>query len=362
MLGMARLGSRWKQVRRWTFAARALAAAVVLPVVATSVAGQVTGAIPPATPSLKRDVIVSGDLVRIGDLIDNAGASARVPVFRAPDLGQTGKVSAARVVEAVRAHGLTIVETRGVMDVAVTRASRVVSIKDLESRIAEVVAGQPGVGEARNLSVTLDREARPVHLEPSVTGELQVSRAFYDPRSGKFDITFDVPGSGAARRAPLRYVGTAIETIEAAVVTRPIGRGDVVKASDLALERRPKAEVRGDFVGSVGDVVGRAARRPLRAGEIVRTSDLMKPEIVQRNEAVTLVYEVPGLVLTMRGKALDSGAEGDTISVLNMQSKRTVQGTVSGPGQVTIPATRPRVATQLNPSPQSQPEGEPPAR
>jgi len=33
---------------------------------------------------------------------------------------------------------------------------------------------------------------------------------------------------------------------------------------------------------------------------------------------VTLVYEVPGLVLTMRGKALESGAEGDTINILNM--------------------------------------------
>src|SRR5262245_40183834 len=131
MLGMARLGSRWKQVRRWTFAARALAAAVVLPVVATSVAGQVTGAIPPATPSLKRDVIVSGDLVRIGDLIDNAGASARVPVFRAPDLGQTGMVSAARVIEAVRPHGFPIVETRGVSEVAVTRASRLIDVKEI---------------------------------------------------------------------------------------------------------------------------------------------------------------------------------------------------------------------------------------
>src|SRR5690349_15487831 len=49
----------------------------------------------PATPALKRDVTVSSELVRIGDLIENAGTSARVPIFRAPDLGQTGSVSAA---------------------------------------------------------------------------------------------------------------------------------------------------------------------------------------------------------------------------------------------------------------------------
>ena len=48
-----------------------------------------------------------------------------------------------------------------------------------------------------------------------------------------------------------------------------------------------------------------AARRALRAGQPLRSADLMKPELVQRNETVTLVYEVPGIVLTMRGKALE---------------------------------------------------------
>ncbi len=62
----------------------------------------------------------------------------------------------------------------------------------------------------------------------------------------------------------------------------------------------------------------------------------MKPDLVLRNETVTLVYEAPGMVLTMRGKANEGGAEGDVISVLNEQSKRMVQGMVIGPGRVAI--------------------------
>src|SRR5215469_17480015 len=94
-----------------------LAALVTLLALATPAAAQITGSLPPATPALKREATVASDLVRIGDLIENAGASARVPIFRAPDLGQTGTVSAARVVEAVRSHGFPIVETRGISDV-----------------------------------------------------------------------------------------------------------------------------------------------------------------------------------------------------------------------------------------------------
>jgi len=77
----------------------------------------------------------------------------------------------------------------------------------------------------------------------------------------------------------------------------------------------------------------------------------MKPEVVQRNDAVTLIYEVPGIVLTVRGKAAEAGAEGDVINVLNEQSKRTVQGTVAGPGRVVINnGGSPRLAANLPPS------------
>ena len=59
---------------------------------------------------------------------------------------------------------------------------------------------------------------------------------------------------------------------------------------------------------------------------------------------MTLVYEAPGMVLTIRGKANDGGAEGDVISVLNEQSKRVVQGMIIGPGRVAITTGSPRLA------------------
>ena len=353
------VGASW--VRARLLAHRAAETAVLLSMLATPAAAQINGAIPPATPALKREVTVSNELVRIGDLVDNAGVSARVPIFRAPDLGQTGTVSAARILEAVRPHGLPIVVTAGISEVAVTRASRLIAVKDIESRIANALAGQSGLGQAKDLAVTIEGDARPVHLEPSINAELQATRVLYDPRSSRFDITFDVPGSRAARRLSLRYVGTIVTMVEAAVLTRSLGHGDVVKASDLAIGRRPKAEIPTDAVSSIDNAVGLAARRPLRTGEALSAADLVKPDLVQRNETVTLVYQAPGLLITVRAKALDSGAQGDTVSVLNVRSKRTVQGTVTGPAEVTITAP-PRATAQLDVPTSSQPEGEPPSQ
>jgi flagella basal body P-ring formation protein FlgA len=322
-------------------------------VAATPAAAQITGTLPPAmsmlpSPVLKRDVTVASDLVRIGDVLENAGPSARVPIFRAPDLGQTGTVSAARVMEALRPHGFSIVETHGISEIAVTRAARTFTVKDLEQRIAEELAGQFGLGEAKNLTVTIERDTKPVQVEPNA-GDLQVGRVLYD-RSGRFDVTFDVPGSSAARRTPLRFTGTVVETVEIAVLARALNRSEVVKASDVAIERRPKAELRGDINATGAGLVGLATKRAVRAGEVLHTADFMKPEIVQRNENVTLVYEAPGLVLTMRGKAMETGALGDTVNVLNIQSKRTVQGTISGPGQVSVTVALRATAQATTPS------------
>ena len=87
-------------------------------------------------PTLKSEAIVSGDIVRIGDLIENAGIVASVPIFRSPDLGHTGTISADAVLEAVRSHALIGVATGGIRDVVVTRASRTIPAKDVEDVIA----------------------------------------------------------------------------------------------------------------------------------------------------------------------------------------------------------------------------------
>ena len=96
-------------------------------------------------------------------------------------------------------------------------------------------------------------------------------------------------------------------------------------------------------------LVGREARRVLSAGSLVRQGDLIRPELVARGDVVTIVYQGPGLVLTLRGRATESGALGDTIAVVNPQSKKTLQAQVIAPGKVSVSAPPPgRVAAHIS--------------
>ena len=293
---------------------------------------------PPARPRLKELVTVTSEIVRIRDLVEHAGAAADIAVFRAPDLGHTGAVPVIRVAEALRQHGLDRVDADGLTEVVVTRLSRLITGEEIKGRVARAFAGQFGFGDADNLAVILDREIRVLHVEAAATAELAITRMNVEPRTGRFEIAFELPGSAAARRLSLRFTGTVTELVQTATLARSIKAGEVIKASDVVLGRKPKLEVGAETIAATDQAVGLAAKNALRVGQSLRPSDLVKAQVVQRNEAVTIVYTVPGVALTVRGKAAEGGALGDIINVVNIQSNRTIQGTIIGPGRVSIAA------------------------
>jgi flagella basal body P-ring formation protein FlgA len=295
-----------------------------------------------AGPVLRASVTVESDVVRIGDVIDNAGTSAQIAIYRAPDLGTTGSLPTAQVIAALQAHQVIGVDTRDIRTVSVTRLSRSFEAKEIELAVAHTLEHRSGLGDAANLNLTFDRDVGDVRLEASNTGALQPVSVRYEPRNGRFDVSFEVSNENNTPAARLRFTGIAIETVEAAVVTRNVERSDVLKSSDVVTERRPKAEVGGD-VAVRSRAVGMQMRKQLRAGQAIKTADLVKPDLVQRDDNVTLIFESAGLYLTVRGKAMEAGTEGDVVNVLNLQSKRTVSGVVIGRDQVAISVATPRL-------------------
>src|SRR4029077_2145279 len=163
-------------------------------------------------------------------------------------------------------------------------------------------ARQYGFGEAKDLAVNFDAYVRVLAIEPGAADAPRLAQFYFDPRSQRFEANVEVPGSAALRKRPVRVSGTLFETAEVVTLARGLARGEAIRTNDIAVERRPKAEV-ADAVRRE-DALGQAARRDLRAGQFLRTADLMKPELVSRGDSVTLVFEGPGVKVTMQAKAL----------------------------------------------------------
>jgi flagella basal body P-ring formation protein FlgA len=321
-----------------------LLAAALLAALAGSAAAQSEPA-DPAIPALRAAVTVSADVVRIGDLVENAGSTAQIAIFRAPDLGTTGTLPVSQLMQALRAHHVIGVNTRDLREVSVTRASRTLGTREVEVQIARALERRNGLGDAANLAITFEQGSlRDLQLDAAYRGEMRPAIVRFDPRNGRFDVTFEIVNDVTAEPTRLRFIGIALETVETAVVTRNVERNEVLRASDVVTERKPKAEVGNDGMARER-AVGMQARKSMRTGQAVKAADLGKPDLVTRDQSVTVIYEAPGLYLTGRGKALDSGTEGDVVNIVNLQSKRTIQAVVIGPGQVAAMVATPRAVT-----------------
>jgi flagellar basal body P-ring formation protein FlgA len=125
------------------------------------------------------------------------------------------------------------------------------------------------------------------------------------------------------------------EDLSAVHAKRTLRVGALVSAADVEL--RPLAEHRaGGVAVSLDAVVGQEVRRNLYVNHPVMTEDVGVPTVVRRNSLVTLAYASGGLELTALGRAIDSAGLHEPIRVVNIDSRVTVVGKVTGPGTVRV--------------------------
>src|SRR5260370_18632637 len=175
-----------------------------------------------AAPVLRAKVAVAGELVRIGDVIDNAGTSGKIAIYRAPELGTTGTLSTAQVLSVLRAHQVIGVDTRDVREISVTRLARTLLPGEIELAVASALEHRYGFGDAANLSLTFDREPAVIRLAPSNSGALLPASVRYEARGNRFDVTFEIASDSVATPARLRFTDTVVPTVEDAVLSRGI--------------------------------------------------------------------------------------------------------------------------------------------
>ncbi|MEP4194555.1 MAG: flagellar basal body P-ring formation chaperone FlgA [Aliishimia sp.] len=119
---------------------------------------------------------------------------------------------------------------------------------------------------------------------------------------------------------------------ETVVTVKTVRANTLLTASDLTI----KPESVSGGISDVSLVIGMEARVVLYAGRPIKEEHLTEPAIVQRNEIVPLVFEQSGLSISTNGRALDRGAVGDMIRVMNLASRTTLFGKVLSNGAIDV--------------------------
>ena len=124
--------------------------------------------------------------------------------------------------------------------------------------------------------------------------------------------------------------------VEALVLTRAVGRGDILRRSDVSVRRQRQSKSGMAFFQEPDMVIGKQAKRFIQAGTVLTPAMIAEPIIVKRGDTVPIVASLGGLSVTSSGEALASAAAGDVIRLKNGRSGRTVEGRVQADGSVAI--------------------------
>jgi flagella basal body P-ring formation protein FlgA len=115
-----------------------------------------------------------------------------------------------------------------------------------------------------------------------------------------------------------------------------LAAGTLVRAEDVRLARVHVAMVHSEVMHAVVDAVGLQLRHPVVAGQPFAVAEMMRPALVQRGSTVQMQLQAPGISLLAQGVAIESGATGERIRVLNPSSRAVVEAEVIGPGRVRV--------------------------
>lgn len=200
-------------------------------------------------------------------------------------------------------------------------ATRVVGEREIGHRIADLVKQRNG---GRPVEIHFHGMGNELAIPAGGTAAFQVEEFSYDLRSGRFYATV----ASAADNIKVSGRAQAVEAIP--VLKNRIVAGTVISRGDVEWQQVPANRYGAGYIDRIEELVGQTPRRALAAGMPIRNADIGKPEAIAKNGLVTMVVQAPGLTITTTGRAMEAGSVGDVVQIMNLQSKRTVQATVTG--------------------------------
>ena len=138
-------------------------------------------------------------------------------------------------------------------------------------------------------------------------------------------------------------------TADVLVAARSLPRGHLLTAGDLSRDERDVSRMHSGYLTEARELVGQRLKHQVIAGRPLTLAMIEANRIVSRGQTVTLVAAVPGINVTMTGKALMDGALNQRIRVENLNSGRIIEGIVRSREQVEILLPGPRGFSNATP-------------
>ena len=288
--------------------------------------------------ALHGDGAVHGATVRLSDLFSGVPSIIDRDIAQAPPPGRSATYDAPLLEKLADKYRLEWHASDPTDHVTLNSPATRITGDDIREAVMNKIKESGVHGE---IDMTFDNREMEVDLPATQTADFNLENFSFDPASKRFraDLTaargsVSVPVAGRVsihRRVP--------------VLAHHLDVGSIIEIADIDWAMVNDDRVTPSVVTDADELVGHEIRHALNDGDLLHLNDVMPARLVTRGSLVTLKIETSFMQLTAQGRSLQDGAEGDTVRVNNTQSGRMVEGTVTGPGEVTVRSGGPKLAS-----------------
>lgn len=281
---------------------------------------------------LQTSVVVDSNVIRLGDIFSNAGPFADATVAYAPEPGRRAVFDVNWLYRVASAYGLNWRPISLEDQAVVTRNSVAIGRDEIEAGIRDKMIAE---GADKDIQVELSNPMFRIYLADGSDTSLAVEDVMYNAQTGSFTALVVAPATGPTAQRQ-RVSGRVYQVREVPVLSRRVTPDEVIRKRDIDwVTMRTDRLGRNDIVDP-SHLIGKSPKRTLLADRPIRSGEVQEPIMVPKRSLVTILYEVPRMTLTAKGRSLEDGSNGEVIRVSNTQSNTVVDALVVGPHTVVV--------------------------
>lgn len=273
------------------------------------------------------EVALLADVVTVGDVFPGITHDAGYVLSPAPAYGKTMTLSAGDLKRISDAFNLGWQPVSNLTQTSIRRASQDIGADKISAALQSALAQKL---DGQKFEAMLTERNMAMHVPENMSAELAVSDLRYDLARGEFSALL----TAGSEQKPV--TGRLIPVTSVPVLKAQLQKGALITAEDLDYVDVRNSDLGANVLVSADQLIGMTPRRGLGALKPIASSDVTSPVVVKKGEIVTMVLQNSEMTLTTQGKALESGAVGETVRIVNPSSGQSVEGIVTAVKTVSI--------------------------
>lgn len=281
---------------------------------------------PVSAMGLRDSAIISDSQIKLGDIFYDLPRDEDRVLGAAPRPGQEMTLNARTLMKIAIALDLPWRPVSAAETIVLKREATVIDYPQIKDVIQTALYDEGVLGD---FDISIPTEYQQIILPADQPAKMSITSLEVDKRANTFNITIAAP-SAENPIHHMRVRGRMESMIEVPVLRDNLQNGRVIGENDIEMVRVKDHGLSQNIIIDPKSLIGMTARRIIVAGRPLQQTDLVAPQMIARGELITMFLDYGGMRLTTQVKALENGAMGDVIRVVNTESNETLQATVTG--------------------------------